>query len=173
MSDNNLDVLIVKISEGSNDSFAQFYQLTIKGAFVFAYSYLKEKTIAEDICHDAYIQLKQKAHTYKSGTNAKAWFLQIVKNLCLDELRKRKRSSSNEEYEVALKTEVYEQEDFTSATEYMLNALTDEERQIVIMHVFWGYKHREIATELNLPLGTILWRYNGAIKKLKKYKEDL
>ena len=60
-----------------------------------------------------------------------------------------------------------------SAMEYMLQKLTEEERSIVLLHVFWGYKHKEIAQQLNLPLGTVLWRYNVAIKKLKSYKEEL
>lgn len=46
--------------------------------------------------------------------------------------------------------------------------LTEEEREIVIMHAVWGYKHKEIAKEKGLPLGTVTWKYNEAIKKLRK-----
>jgi RNA polymerase sigma-70 factor (ECF subfamily) len=34
--------------------------------------------------------------------------------------------------------------------------------------VLSGYKHREIAKFLNLPLGTVLWKYNRALKVLKE-----
>lgn len=173
MKEHNLSLLIERISQGDNQAFAQFYEQTIKGVYVFAYSYIKEKTLSEDICHDAYLQLKLKAHTFKPGTNARAWFLQIVKNLCLDQLRKNKRTSGDEPYENALKNASYEDLEGNSAIEYLLKNLTEEEKNIVIMHVFWGYKHREIASELKMPVGTVLWRYNGAIKKLKKYKEEL
>ena len=54
------------------------------------------------------------------------------------------------------------------------NNLSLIDRQIVILHIIHGYKNREIAKFLNLPLGTVLWRYNKSIKVLKeKIKEVL
>jgi len=49
-----------------------------------------------------------------------------------------------------------------------LKLLTDEEREIVFLYLISGMKHKEIAEILNKPLGTVLWKYNGALKKLKK-----
>lgn len=51
--------------------------------------------------------------------------------------------------------------------ESMLAFLTDEERQIVTLHALTGLKHREIAALLELPLPTVLSKYNRALKKLK------
>ena len=59
-----------------------------------------------------------------------------------------------------------------SALDYLLGALTEEEREIVVLHVFWGYRHREIAERLSLPLGTVTWKYSAALKKLEKYEEE-
>ena len=173
MENKELNNLIVQIAHGDNQAFARFYEKTIKGVYTFAYSFLKEKTLAEDLAHDAYLQLKLKAHTFKAGTNARAWFLQIVKNLCLDELRKRKRADNIFVDEKQLENAVYTPFEENSAMQFMLDKLTDEEKEIIIMHIFWGYKHREIAHILNMPLGTALWKYNGAIKKLKSYKEEI
>ncbi len=36
------------------------------------------------------------------------------------------------------------------------------------MYGILGFKHREIAQELDKPLGTVLWTYNKALKKLNK-----
>jgi RNA polymerase sigma-70 factor (ECF subfamily) len=46
--------------------------------------------------------------------------------------------------------------------------LSAEEYQIVILHVVNDQKFNAIAKILNKPLGTILWVYNKAMKKLKK-----
>ncbi len=173
MANDTLNELLVKIASGDNQAFTQFYETTVKGVYVFAFSYLKEKTVSEDITHDAYLQVKLKAHTYREGTNAKAWLLQIVKNLCLDELRRRNRIEKNIADEKELEKASYYPFEEGSAMEHMLKVLSDEERDIVIMHVFWGYKQKEIAKILNIPLGTALWKYNAAIKKLKSYKEDV
>lgn len=50
-----------------------------------------------------------------------------------------------------------------------LNLLTDQEHQIVVLHVVAGLKHREIAKLLAMPLPTVLSKYNRSIKKLKQY----
>ena len=98
--------------------------------------------------------------------------LQIVKNLALDELRRRKRERERLADADKADSASYEFSENT-ALEYMMRSLNGEEREIVLLHVFWGYKHREIAKKLNLPLGTVTWRYNKAIKKLEKFREDV
>ena len=49
-----------------------------------------------------------------------------------------------------------------------LKNLSDEERQIVMLHAVSGFKHREIARLLEMPLSTVLSKYNRAMKKLRK-----
>ena len=46
--------------------------------------------------------------------------------------------------------------------------LNDFELQVVVLYAVYGYKHREIASLLNKPLGSVLWTYNNSIKKLQK-----
>ena len=56
-----------------------------------------------------------------------------------------------------------------------LTACLDEaEREIVLLHAVWQYKHREIAELTGTPLGTVTWKYKKALAKLRDYlKEDL
>ena len=49
-----------------------------------------------------------------------------------------------------------------------MNELSDEERQIVVLHVVSGFRHREIAAFLDMALPTVLSKYSRALKKLKK-----
>lgn len=48
-----------------------------------------------------------------------------------------------------------------------MNLLTEEERQIVILHAVAGFKHRQIADFLEIPLSTALSKYHRAIQKMK------
>lgn len=54
----------------------------------------------------------------------------------------------------------------------VLSRLSVEERQIVILHSVEGFKHREIAQILDLPLGTALSKYHRALSKLRKMLEE-
>ena len=50
----------------------------------------------------------------------------------------------------------------------VLSLLSESEREIVVMHAMWGFKHREIAKQLGMPLATVLSKYNRSIKKLRE-----
>ena len=48
-----------------------------------------------------------------------------------------------------------------------MDKLKDDERQIIMLHAVSGFKHREIAEFLSLPLSTVLSKYHRALKKLR------
>lgn len=170
MEGKELDLLIQKVAAGDNAAFERLYRETARGVYSFAYSFLSNHQDTEDVLQSAFWQIKQKAHTYRRGTNARAWMLQIVKNLALDELRRRKRRG---EVELDERSGVLSPDEGSSALDYMMSTLSSEEREIVVLHVYWGYKHREIAEMLHLPPGTVSWKYSAAIKKLEAFREDV
>lgn len=49
--------------------------------------------------------------------------------------------------------------------------LTEPERKILVMHLVVGLKHREIAKMLNLPLGTVLSKYQNSLRKMRQHDE--
>ena len=100
-----------------------------------------------------------------------AWILTITRNLCLQKLREQKKTADipQEDWEPYLQhREALSPED-RLILQVCMNQLSDEERQIVILHAVAGFKHREIAKSLQLPLSTVLSKYNRALKKLKTY----
>lgn len=52
-----------------------------------------------------------------------------------------------------------------------LAALSQTERQVVLLHAGTGLKHREIAEILELSLATVLSKYHRALRKLKEWME--
>ena len=52
------------------------------------------------------------------------------------------------------------------------NVLAEDEFNIVMMYAIGGYKHKEIAEFLHMPLGTVTWKYATALKKLRKALAD-
>ena len=91
----------------------------------------------------------------------------ITKNLCLDRLKERARHAElpEEAWESLLRVDYLP--DNLQIAEW-LQLLKEEERQIVVLHAVAGFKHREIAAFLGLPLATVLSRYARAMKKLRK-----
>lgn len=172
MNKKELDKLMKKVQEGDENSFAIFYHETYKGLFSFIYSYVKNWHTSEDLMQETYLKVKLNADKYIAGTNVTAWLFQIAKNLCYDYLKK----SSSKELEVidyVVIEKSFEPDTKMYVHDLINKYLSDVDRQIVLLHVLHGYKNREIAQILQLPLGTVLWRYNRAMKDLKKkIKED-
>lgn len=162
MQDRQIDQLLQRISRGDNDAFVTLYEQTSRGSFAFVYSYLKNYQDAEDVLQAVYLKIKLNAASYKQGTNARAWILQIAKNQALNELKKRRPTEELNENLLSSPSGVS-----LEMTDLINGVLDEEEREIVILHVLWGYKHREIADMLNCPTGTVTSKYKRSVLKLK------
>jgi len=175
MNKRELNNLIIEIQSGNEKAFEEFYKITNKSVFTFVYSFVKRKDIAEDLTQDTYIKVKRFIFSYKQNTNASAWLLQIAKNITLDYLKKYKSETNFDVSEIDIPSDKNSSPELRLYLHDLMNKyLSEEERQIILLHDVHGYKNREISKFLNIPLGTILWKYNKAIKVLrKKYEEGL
>lgn len=168
MQEKQIDQLLQRISQGDNDAFELLYRQTSRGVFAFVYSYLRNYQDAEDVLQLVYLKVKLNAATYKQGTNARAWMLQIAKNLSLNELKKRKPFE-----ELNDNIGLYAPSQDMPVSEVMNRVLDEEERQIIILHVLWGYKHREIAQMLGSPTGTVTSKYKRGVEKVKQALKEV
>lgn len=166
-----LDRCLLGIAGEDSRALAELYDCTSASVYAFALSILKNTQDAEDVLHDCYLQIYAAASRYQSFGKPMAWILTITRNLCLLKLRERSRTTDIplENWEAYLEAcESASPDDRLVITECM-KLLTDEERQIVALHAVAGFKHRETAKLLELPLSTVLSKYNRAIKKLKNH----
>ncbi len=161
-----------KIQDGDETAFTTLYNTTCKGVFSFAYSIVGNTYDAEDIMQDTYIKIRRFAQTYTIGGNLSAWILQITKNTAYDFLKKNNRIIHIDNVDIFQDTEESTPNKELFVYQLINKHLSLEDRQIVILHILHGYKNREIAELLHIPIGTVLWRYNKAMKTLKeKIKE--
>ena len=105
-----------------------------------------------------------------------AWILTIARNLSLMKLREQKRISQTpleEMWDLQSGDKGLEEKEDKILLDGVLQSLTEEERQILMLHATSGLKHREIAAMLKLPLPTVVSKYRRALLKLeKRLKED-
>ena len=97
-----------------------------------------------------------------------AWVFAIARNMSLKKLSERKRNADfeDDDWEKLLPQDALSLEE-GCAVRACLTQLSREEREIVVMHAVAGFMHKEIAAIMSLPLGTVLSKYNRAIKKLR------
>ncbi|MGN0791913.1 MAG: RNA polymerase sigma factor [Christensenellales bacterium] len=166
-----LDDCIRAMAAGDSSGLAQLYEQASPAVYGFALSVLKNRHDAEDVLQDCFINAFGGAAGYRSAGKPMAWLLTITKNLCMQKLRERRRSLDipEEDWERYIESiDRVTPEDRLVLTEVM-RTLSDEERQIVVLHAVGGFKHREIAELMEMPLATVLSKYSRSIKKLRKH----
>lgn len=165
----DVDECIFAIAQGDDLALERLYNLTSSAIYAYALSVTKNVDDAKDVMHDTFVKAYESAHNYISAGKPMAWMLTIAKNLCYTTFRKRSRfvDVSDEDIEARIADDNLPVED-KLLVEQMLNSLDASERQIVSLHAVSGLKHREIAVLLEMPLATVLSKYNRALKKLQK-----
>ena len=170
----SLERWLAEIATGSKKALEELYHHTSSSIYSFSLSILKNSQDSEDVLHDCYVQIWLAAGSYQPLGKPMAWILTITRNLCFKKLRERKQSSDlpEEEWSFSLTAPDSLSSEERILLQEALARLSDEERQIVVLHAVSGFKHREIAAFLTMPLSTVLSKYNRAIKKLQRYLRE-
>lgn len=164
-----IDRYIVRIVDNDKDALAELYHMTSASVYGFALSILKNTHDAEEALHDTYLRIYASSGGYKSMGKPLAWILTIARNLCLMKLRNRQKFSDipTEDWNSAFNKLPSIMPEDRLVLIACMEKLSEEERQIVMLHAVSGFKHREIADFLSLPLSTVFSKYNRAIKKMR------
>ena len=164
-----VDSCLLRLAGGDTAALGELYSLTSASVYGFALSILKNTHDAQDAAHDVYINVCNAVSAYKSCAKPMAWILTITRNLCLHKLRDRAKTADlpQEDWEPYIQANPALPPEEKLIISQCMTVLSDDERQIVLLHAVSGYKHREIAAFMSMPLATVLTKYNRALKKLK------
>lgn len=174
MNKREIDTALQKTAQGDEAAFERLYAETKRGVYAFLFSYFCNRDDCEDAMQSTYLKIKQNVGQYEVGTNGLAWILQIAKNTALNELRARSNYERLRERAASEANDAFDSFETKDALlSVMKRVLDEEEQRIVILHVVWGYKHKEIASMTDCPIGTVTSKYKRAVDKLKAaWKEE-
>lgn len=141
----------------------------------FALNLTKNMEEANDLIQDTMFRALANKEKFQDGTNIKAWLFTIMKNIFINNYRRKIKRNTI----IDTTDNLYYINSSDVLTDNAANAkfvmddlkgaiknLSDEFRVPFMMH-FEGYKYHEIAEELRLPLGTVKSRIFFARKELK------
>ena len=167
MSNEQLKEFLAKVRNGDNQAFAAIYDDMKTPLFTIICRITRSRELAEDVMHDLFVKLYQ-SPPQPSVNNPRAWIFQMARNLAINSMRNPQMVELNEEIEnrqPVFSDRVNMQIDIENA----MRALAIDEIEIVSLRVYGDFKFREISDILQLPLGTALWKYQKAVKKLRTY----
>lgn len=161
-----LERWIKSIGRGDRDALADLYKATASPVYAYALSILKNRHDAQDAMHDTYVSVWSSSGSYRPQGKPMAWILTITRNHCRMLLRRQSRVVSLEDNDLPELT-CQDPADGIVLKQCMA-LLSEEERQIVVLHAAAGMTHRQIADMLELKTSTVLSKYHRAIAKLRK-----
>lgn len=147
--------------------FDTFYSLTKQQVFFAIYAIVKDQSVAEDLLQDTYMRFLEKIDHFKDGYNPVSYMTSIGRNLAINYYNQKKKEIISDDFMDTIPSPEEETHDDSDILA-LLDLLSQDEREIVVMHVINDLKFREIADVTQKPLGTILWIYNKAMKYLKE-----
>ena len=141
----------------------------------FAYNLTKNAEDAKDLFQETAFRAFNNKEKYRPGTNLKAWLFTIMKNIFINNYRKKMKANTIQDSTENLYylnsgsvsiTNSAESEIMLKELHIMVERLDDTLRVPFMMH-YEGFKYQEIAEDLDLPLGTVKSRIFFACMELK------
>ncbi len=168
-----LDKLLVALAEGDKQAFTEIYGQTKKTVYYIALSVVRDRALAEDVMQSAYLNVIKYASQYRAGSNPRAWIARIARNEAINVKKKCAREVCVEEAEYENVFGTTQIDDYGLLVDLARRLLPEQEFAILMLVAAEGYKRREVAQMLSIPLATVTWKYGKAIKTMQKaLKED-
>jgi RNA polymerase sigma-70 factor (ECF subfamily) len=147
------------------------------GAHALAIQILGNSDDAQDAVHDAFETALGRPGAYDARKGPlKPWFMRVVRNRCIDMLRRRRANASIpvDDLESCVRTpeEALENSQASSRLEQALASLPPGSREIIVLRDYLDLSYAEIANVLGIAPGTVMSRLHRARLALKEALED-
>jgi RNA polymerase sigma-70 factor (ECF subfamily) len=172
ISNQREEELVQCLQSNDRHRFALVYDTYSAALLNLIIHWSKDLEAAENLLQDVFVKAWQNRDQYDSSKGRLfTWLYNIAKNCSIDYLRSKvckqgKTSVLNINSPLLLPTANMVLPD-TIGLRNMINKLRQEEKKMIELKYFSGLTQQEIATALNIPIGTVKTRINSAIKKLR------
>jgi RNA polymerase sigma-70 factor (ECF subfamily) len=166
--------LICQTAKGNHEAFAELYDLTVRRVYGTVLRVLRSPEHAEEVTQEVYAELWQQAALYSPGKGSvMTWMITVARRRAVDRVRSvSSEVARDERYAVAAGPEIDEvwdratQKQDIERVRHCLRSLTDVQSEALSLAYYEDLTQSQIATRLNVPLGTVKTRIRDAMKRL-------
>ena len=164
------DRALCRLAEGESEALTVIYEQLGRRIYLLALSILQDTHAAEDVMQDTLLRLAQGgARSYAPGTNSVAFILTVTRNLALTALNRRERECPGDTIPEDATPCFTAPDSEPMQALPVLEGLDSEERQIVLLRLEYGMKHREIAALLGITTAACEKKYSRAAAKMRAW----
>lgn len=178
MTNEEFNGCMLSMKNGDKNGLKDIYNEYLKYIYTIVFGVVGTKEDAEDVTSEFFIKLwnniapdfEPKAESHKG------YLATIARNMAIDYMRKFHKEALIEEVTdedtpfMNGNSKTPEEEIIQDISlKEALNRLNEGERQVISMKILSEMTFKEISEETGVPMGTITWRYNSAIEKLRRW----
>lgn len=167
INEQELHTLFQKLKEEDKTAYEELYEKYSSLVYKIAFSILKNKENAEDIMQNVFIKIGNLSKEKLPSNYEASWLYSVTKNEAISYLRKNKETLQIEEIEEKGKEDTIEEVVGKNTYQNIISSLEQKEKQIISLKVEIGLSFKEIAKLLNMPIGTVQWKYYKSLHSLK------
>ncbi len=183
------DVALVRAAQqGELGAFEELVARHRDKIYARAYSMMRNEEEAIDLSQEAWVKGWQRLVQFQGDSSFTTWMTRITINLCLDQLRrkKRQRTESIEEMDeesggverqmpvvTVNPTERLERAELRARIDRALGQLSEAHRTVLVLHEFEQMDYKTIAQTMNCSIGTVMSRLFYARRKMAALLQDL
>jgi RNA polymerase sigma-70 factor, ECF subfamily len=168
--------LLVRIAGGDRAAFDALYRRYVRSVFGLAVRRLGDRGRAEDAVQETFAAVWRSARSYRPDRGPAApWLYAVARNAITDRLRTRTEIPGelpDRPSGEAGPPERAESSDVAWRVHRALEELPEHEREVVELAYWSGYSQSEVASYLNIPLGTVKTRTRSALARLARLLEE-
>ena len=172
--------LVEKVANGDASALEALYDRYVRQCFGLALRIVGEPALAEEVVQEVFTKFWVKPANYSAEKGKFAsWLLSLVHHRCIDELRRKSRTTVSLEHPEAgsvLDREPSKEMDLDdqailkeeqAVVRDALREIAPNQRQVIELAYFKGLSQSEIAAKLGQPLGTVKTRTRQGLKQLR------
>jgi RNA polymerase sigma-70 factor, ECF subfamily len=157
----------------------------IDGLYGYALVLTRNRTDAEDLVQETYVRAIRAIGRLRDDSNVKGWLFTILRNIWLNELRRRRKAPEIIDVGADEKTANLVDESMKSPHDIYvgdlerrhvraaIEQLPEEAREVILLREWEHLSYQEIATVLDCPVGTVMSRLARARSKLRDLLSSL
>ena len=166
--------LMSDTAQGDHWAFAELYDLTVRRIYGTVLRVLRAPEHAEEVTQEVYAELWQQAARYNSSKGSViSWMCTVARRRAVDRVRSvSSEMARDERYAGTAEPAIDQVWDSTTRRQDIervrrgLQSLTDLQSETLTLAYYEDLTQSQIATRLNVPLGTVKARMRDAMKRL-------
>lgn len=155
-------------SQPCGDTWARFYLENRRGVIAFAFSLAGNAADAADLVQDTLVRMVRQK---RAPADPRAYFFRCLRNEAIDRRRSRRPSAAMLDAAAPCFLDVrvpdVELRERVALVQSALSALSNAQRETVVLRIYAGMSFEQIAEILSRPLGTVTSRYARALDVLR------